>query len=149
VEEWFLLLREFRLRGFYMSLPPAEKRLLASLARRILLAVRSCPLGFRPRTAAQFLWVAAANALPRGHHLFAEKLLLQALQMAGNEQDRACAHANLAQLYFELRDRLPDAREKCRRHCEATLRTGLFTCWVTKILKELEEGEAGGANCPL
>ena len=96
-----------------------------------------------------FTPLAAANALPRGHHLFAEKLLLQALQVAGNEQDRACAHANLAQLYFELRDRLPDAHEKCRRHCEATLRTGLFTCWVTKILKELEEGEAGGANCPL
>ncbi|MBC7105285.1 MAG: hypothetical protein H5T97_05050 [Firmicutes bacterium] len=149
MQEWFSLLRESRLRGFYISLPAAEKRLLAGLSRRILAAVRSCPLGFRPRTPAQFLWVAAANALPRGHHSFAEKLLLHALQVAGSERDRACAHANLAQLYFELRDRLPDAREKCRRHCEATLRSGLFTCWATKLLKALEEGEAGGACRPV
>lgn len=102
---------------------------------------------FRVDSAARFLWVTAANAIPHGQWDFAEKLLHRALELAGNSPDSVCdlAHiyANLAQLYADQARYSPAAAAKCLHHARETIKTGYFVVWAENLCREIQEKSKG------
>lgn len=108
---------------------------------------------FRVDSAARFLWVTAANAIPHGQWGFAEKLLHRALELASPDseihhspdsvRDLAHIHANLAQLYADQVHSNPAAAAKCLHHARETVKTGYFVPWAEKLCREIQEKSKG------
>jgi len=113
---------------FYISLPPEEK---------LLFNRYGVNKDFPIPNLARLLWITAANLLPQGQHVMAEKLLHKALTLTGDKQELGHIHANLAQLYADIAADDPSAAAKCRHHCEQTISTGYFVPWATRLLNTL------------
>lgn len=137
-------LKRHRLLGFYFSLAPAEKELLAQYSRHISFYVPPCKetpprdeMVYTINNPAQLLWTTAANAIPDRKWDFAEKLLKTALEMADTREDQAWIHANLTQLYHDRYKKQPEYTKKCLYHCHQLLGTGYFTSWAENMLAEV------------
>ncbi len=136
--------KSFGLTQFYFSLSVADKadldkyaKHLSCYPRRILSCSPACEGCFMVTNGAQFLWAAAANAIPDKKLDFAERLLTHALTIAVDTEDRAWIHANLAQVYYEMHKNRPEAGKKSIHHCRELLKLGYMKSWAQNMIDEL------------
>jgi hypothetical protein len=124
-------IKELGLAQFYLALDPEEKTFLAHYSRNLWWDDEDGPgEGCAAESAARFLWVTAANAIPLGEYAFAEKLLLEALNLGPSEEDRARIRANLAQVCFDQTDMIEGAAEKGVDYCRQLVESGYFASWA-------------------
>lgn len=129
-------IKELGLAQFYLALDPEEKALLAHYSRNLWWGDEGEPgegwadTGAMTDTGARFLWVTAANAIPLGEYAFAEKLLLEALNMIPSQEDRARILANLAQVCFDQTGIMEGAVEKGIDYCRQLVESGYFAAWA-------------------
>ena len=166
------IIKTFGLARDYLKMTPAEKEFISryhydgeviSVVQRETTKQDDPFLGetFRVDSAARFLWVTAANAIPHGQWSFAEKLLQRALELASPDseihhyrdsktqpspdsiRDLAHIHANLAQLYADQVHSNPAAAAQCLHHARETVKTGYFVPWAEKLCREIQEKSKG------
>jgi hypothetical protein len=137
MEQWFNTLKSFQLGSFYMSLPVELKEQWQQYSRDLPTKPPIHNESFYCDNAAQFLWTSAANAIPQKDYQLAQTLLYQALQLTDSKQDLAWIHANLTQLYYDQLEKLPDAEEKCRYHCQQAKSTGYFQDWCDQMINQI------------
>lgn len=152
------IIKNFGLAKDYLKMTPEEKGYVAkyhyegevvSIVQKGTTKQDDPFLGesFMVDSAARFLWVTAANAIPNGQWDFAEKLLHMALELSGDSSDAVCdlAHiyANLAQLYADQVRWNPAAAAKCLHYARETIKTGYFVVWAENLCREIEEKSKG------
>lgn len=129
---------------FYFSLSIEDKEYFNNYAKWLMCEpekIFSCTPGcdgcFMVENGAQLLWATAANAIPDKKLLFAERLLLYALELANDIEDLAWIHANLAQVYYDKHKTEPSAVRKSITHCNKLIELGYMKSWAENILEEL------------
>ncbi len=137
-------IKSFGLSEFYFSLSIEDKENLAKYSKwlfcnsdEIYSYSGGCDECFMINSGAQLLWATAANAIPQKKLDFAEKLLIQALEIAKDIEDIAWIHANLAQVYYDKHKTDPSAGRKSITHCRKLIEIGYLKSWAQNMMEEL------------
>ncbi len=136
-------IKSFGLTEFYLSLSVSDKEDLARYSRYLVcppdrtVCSPLCDSCFIVKNGAQLLWASAANAIPDRKLDFARRLLTHALSIAGDNEDIAWIHANLAQVYYESHKTDRESLKKSIYHCHELIRMGFMKSWAENMIEEM------------